>query len=61
MSISRNFDEYLSQQGIIPQAEVIPENDCQVFLSGVPKTPTDSAAKDDIDRVAAQIQSLFSS
>jgi hypothetical protein len=61
MSISRTFDEYLNQQGITPQAEVIPENECQIFLSELPKTPIDPAAQDDVDRVAAQIQSLFSS
>lgn len=31
MSISRNFDEYLAARGIVPSAEVVPENACQEF------------------------------
>lgn len=31
MSISRNFDEYLADRGLVQLAEVIPENECQEF------------------------------
>ncbi|MDO4686640.1 MAG: hypothetical protein Q4A92_08835 [Corynebacterium sp.] len=31
MSISRHFDSYMAQRGIVPTAEVVPENSCQVF------------------------------
>ncbi|MCS4535294.1 hypothetical protein [Corynebacterium sp. HS2168-gen11] len=33
MSISREFDEYIDQHGGQVHAEVIPESECEVFLS----------------------------
>ncbi|ANE04713.1 hypothetical protein [Corynebacterium crudilactis] len=32
MSISRDFDAWMEEQGIISEAEVVPDHACQVFL-----------------------------
>ncbi|GAA1471403.1 hypothetical protein GCM10009621_03510 [Corynebacterium felinum] len=32
MSISRDFDAYVAERGIEISAEVVPENECQVFV-----------------------------
>lgn len=32
MSISRDFDAWLEDRGIVAEAEVIPDHACQVFL-----------------------------
>lgn len=35
MSISRFFDAWMADNGIQPEAEVVPDHACQVFLPGV--------------------------
>ncbi|BAU96831.1 hypothetical protein N24_2569 [Corynebacterium suranareeae] len=32
MSISRDFDAWMDERGIVAEAEVIPDHACQVFL-----------------------------
>lgn len=32
MSISRDFDAWMDAEGIVPEAEVVPDHSCQVFL-----------------------------
>mgnify|MGYP006975406778 CR=1 FL=1 len=34
MSIDRQWDLYLQERGITPQAEVVPDHACQVFDAG---------------------------
>lgn len=32
MSISRDFDAWMADNGIVPEVEIVPDHACQVFL-----------------------------
>ncbi|WJZ03492.1 hypothetical protein [Corynebacterium freiburgense] len=59
MSISRHFDSYIAQRGIVPVAEVIPECSCQVFEDAEGVRVVDGTSQSRLDATRNAVQDLL--